>query len=46
MPHVARILLAVTVAGMLTAWLLVGRALRPLHQVTGTAQRRGEENLD
>jgi signal transduction histidine kinase len=39
-------LLLVTVVGMLAAWVLVGRTLRPLHQVTATAQRLGEQNLD
>ncbi|QSB16148.1 HAMP domain-containing histidine kinase [Natronosporangium hydrolyticum] len=39
-------LLLVTLLGMGMAWLLVGRALRPLHRVTATAQRLGEENLD
>src|SRR5690606_21921609 len=36
----------VSLAGVLAAWWLVGRALRPLHQVTATARRLGEENLD
>ncbi len=39
-------LLVVTAVGMLAAWVLVGRALEPLHQVTATAQRLGEQNLD
>jgi signal transduction histidine kinase len=39
-------LLAITVAGVLGAYAVVGRALRPLHQVTATAQRLGGETLD
>lgn len=44
--YAAPALLAVSVVGMVAAWLLVGRALRPLYQVTATARRLGEENLD
>lgn len=33
-------------AGVVGAWLLAGRALRPLHRVTATARRLGEETLD
>lgn len=39
-------LLAVSVAGVLGAWVVAGRALRPLHRVTATAQRLSEETLD
>lgn len=39
--------LLVTVGvGVAGAWALSGRALRPLQQVTATAQRLGEKNLD
>lgn len=38
--------LAITVVGMIGAYAVVGRALRPLHQVTATAQRLGGETLD
>ncbi len=37
---------AITVVGMAGAYAVVGRALRPLHQVTATAQRLGGETLD
>jgi len=37
---------AISVVGVAGAYLVVGRALRPLHQVTATAQRLGEETLD
>lgn len=39
-------LLAVGVAGVIGAYVIAGRALRPLHQVTATARRLGEETLD
>jgi signal transduction histidine kinase len=39
-------LLAIGAAGVAGAWLVAGRALRPLHQVTAAARRLGEENLD
>jgi signal transduction histidine kinase len=39
-------LLTASLAGMVAAYLLVGRALRPLHQVTATARRLSEANLD
>jgi signal transduction histidine kinase len=39
-------LLAISVVGVAGAWLVAGRALRPLHQVTATAQRLGEATLD
>lgn len=38
--------LAITVAGMIGAYAVVGRALRPLHRVTATARRLGGETLD
>lgn len=38
--------LAITVVGVAGAYAVVGRALRPLHQVTATAQRLGGETLD
>jgi signal transduction histidine kinase len=38
--------LAITVVGVLGAYAVVGRALRPLHQVTATARRLGGETLD
>lgn len=38
--------LAITLAGVFGAYAIVGRALRPLHQVTATAQRLGGETLD
>jgi signal transduction histidine kinase len=40
------VLLVVSVVGVAGAWILAGRALRPLHQVTATAQRLSEETLD
>ena len=39
-------LLAVGVIGVALAYAVAGRALRPLHYVTQTAQRLGEETLD
>jgi signal transduction histidine kinase len=39
-------LVAVGVAGVAAAYAVAGRALRPLHQVTATAQRLGGETLD
>jgi signal transduction histidine kinase len=39
-------LLAIGAVGVAGAWLVAGRALRPLHQVTATAQRLGEATLD
>jgi len=39
-------LLAISVVGITGAYLVVGRALRPLHQVTSTARRLGEATLD
>src|SRR5262245_33982365 len=39
-------LLAISVVGVAGAYVVAGRALRPLHQVTATAQRLGEETLD
>lgn len=39
-------LLAISVAGVAGAYLVAGRALRPLHRVTATAQRLGGETLD
>ncbi|MET8200636.1 sensor histidine kinase [Micromonospora taraxaci] len=39
-------LLAVSVVGVAGAYAVAGRALRPLHQVTATAQRLGEATLD
>ncbi|WP_406036679.1 HAMP domain-containing histidine kinase [Micromonospora sp. NBC_00898] len=39
-------LLAISMVGVAGAWLVAGRALRPLHQVTATAQRLGEATLD
>ncbi|MGC4896484.1 sensor histidine kinase [Micromonospora sp. DT31] len=39
-------LLATSVVGVAGAYLLAGRALRPLHQVTATARRLGETTLD
>ncbi|WP_117212752.1 sensor histidine kinase [Allorhizocola rhizosphaerae] len=38
--------LAITLVGMFGAYALVGRALRPLHQVTAIAQGLGGETLD
>jgi signal transduction histidine kinase len=39
-------LLAVGTVGVIGAYVIAGRALRPLHQVTATARRLGEETLD
>jgi len=39
-------LLAIGIIGIAGAYAVAGRALRPLHQVTQTAQRLGEETLD
>lgn len=39
-------LLAISVVGVAGAYAVAGRALRPLYQVTSTAQRLGEETLD
>jgi signal transduction histidine kinase len=39
-------LLAISVVGVAGAYVVAGRALRPLHHVTATAQRLGEETLD
>jgi signal transduction histidine kinase len=39
-------LLAIGGVGVAGSWLVTGRALRPLQQVTATAQRLGGENLD
>jgi signal transduction histidine kinase len=39
-------LLAIGVIGIAGAYAVAGRALRPLHNVTQTAQRLGEETLD
>jgi signal transduction histidine kinase len=39
-------LLAVGAVGVAGAYVVAGRALRPLHQVTSTARRLGEETLD
>jgi signal transduction histidine kinase len=39
-------LLAISVVGVAGAYAVAGRALRPLHQVTATAQRLGEATLD
>ncbi|HKT01525.1 MAG TPA: HAMP domain-containing sensor histidine kinase [Rugosimonospora sp.] len=38
--------LAISVVGVGGAYLVAGRALRPLHQVTSTAQRLSTETLD
>lgn len=43
---VAAAALVIGGVGAAAAWVAVGRALRPLQQVTATAQRLGEENLD
>jgi signal transduction histidine kinase len=40
------VLLAVGLVGVLGAWVVAGRALRPLKHVTATARRLGEETLD
>jgi signal transduction histidine kinase len=39
-------LLAISVVGVAGAYAVAGRALRPLHRVTATAQRLGEATLD
>jgi len=39
-------LLAISVVGVAGAYAVAGRALRPLHQVTATAQRLGEATMD
>jgi signal transduction histidine kinase len=39
-------LLAIGIIGIAGAYAVAGRALRPLHNVTQTAQRLGEETLD
>ncbi|RKF23814.1 sensor histidine kinase [Micromonospora globbae] len=39
-------LLAIGIVGVAGAYAVAGRALRPLHQVTATAQRLGEATLD
>ncbi|WP_433495342.1 sensor histidine kinase [Micromonospora sp. CA-248089] len=39
-------LAAISVVGVAGAYLVAGRALRPLHQVTATARRLGEATLD
>ncbi|MEV6365313.1 sensor histidine kinase [Micromonospora musae] len=39
-------LLAISVIGVAGAYAVAGRTLRPLHQVTATAQRLGEATLD
>jgi signal transduction histidine kinase len=39
-------LLAIGIIGIAGAYAVAGRALRPLHKVTQTAQRLGEETLD
>jgi len=39
-------LLAIGVIGIAGAYAVAGRALRPLHNVTATARRLGEETLD
>jgi signal transduction histidine kinase len=38
--------LAITIVGVVGAYAVVGRALRPLHQVTAMAQKLGGETLD
>ncbi|MFC7245732.1 sensor histidine kinase [Catellatospora aurea] len=38
--------LAISVVGVLGAYAVVGRALRPLHHVTATARKLGGETLD
>jgi signal transduction histidine kinase len=38
--------LAITVVGVVGAYAVVGRALRPLHRVTAMAQKLGGETLD
>jgi signal transduction histidine kinase len=39
-------LLTISAVGVVGAWIVAGRALRPLHQVTATARQLREENLD
>lgn len=39
-------LIAISAVGVLGAYAVVGRALRPLQQVTSTARRLGEQTLD
>ena len=39
-------LLAISVVGVAGAYVVAGRTLRPLHQVTSTARRLGEATLD
>jgi signal transduction histidine kinase len=39
-------LFAIGIIGIAGAYAVAGRALKPLHQVTATAQRLGEETLD
>jgi len=39
-------LVLISVVGVAGAYVVAGRALRPLHQVTATAQRLGETTLD
>jgi signal transduction histidine kinase len=39
-------LFAISLIGIAGAYVVAGRALRPLHHVTATAQRLGEETLD
>lgn len=39
-------LVAIGIIGIAGAYAVAGRALRPLHSVTATAQRLGEETLD
>ncbi|MFG1711536.1 sensor histidine kinase [Micromonospora sp. NPDC049203] len=39
-------LVAISMVGVAGAYLVAGRALRPLHQVTATARRLGEATLD
>ena len=39
-------LLAISTVGVAGAYVVAGRALRPLHQVTSTARRLGEATLD
>ncbi|WP_067504792.1 cell wall metabolism sensor histidine kinase WalK [Actinoplanes sp. TFC3] len=39
-------LVAIGIIGIAGAYAVAGRALRPLHNVTATAQRLGEETLD
>ena len=39
-------LLVTSVVGIAAAYVVAGRALRPLHQVTATARRLGEQTLD